>query len=487
RIINLAKSGSYHPLVVGGAVRDLILDRKISDIDIVTEKSGTAKKLASDFARATNRKLIEYTHEQTIYRVVAQNQPQIDFTDPVGGTLESDLARRDFTINAMALDLTGENAGVIVDPSNGLDDLKNGIIRMSNENVFDDDPLRMLRAFRFAAELGFKIDPDTFDAIKPRVVKLGGVAGERIQLELLAIMAPDGLSDRIIPMDDAGIWDVLFPEIGKQKNCDQNAYHHLNVWEHSLETIRELEKILTFDEKIFEPFRERLREYIDYVYPSGHKRVSLMKLAMFLHDIAKPHCKGAREDGRITFIGHEKLGSEFVYDYLDRLKFPNYEKDFVRDIIKGHLRPIAVSMEQANKFKAAYGFVKAYGDTSTAITIISLADRYSAQGPLVTEEINDSHREAVRFLLECFYERSGVAVRPPQIIDGNTLIKELKIQSGPIIGYLINRVREEQVMGQLKTKEDALEFCRRIISGEEKPDEIVEEPDDKTGLREEFD
>ena len=486
-IIDLARSGSFRPLVVGGAVRDLILDRKISDIDIVTEKSGTAKKLASDFARASNRKLIEYSHEQTIYRVVAQNAPQIDFTDPVGGTLETDLLRRDFTINSMALALTGENAGVIIDPSNGLKDLSNGIIRASNENVFDDDPLRMLRAFRFAAELGFKIDIATFDAIKPKVAKLGGVAGERIQLELLAIMAPDGLSERIMSMDDTGIWNVLFPEIGKQKNCDQNAYHHLDVWRHSIESIRELERILKLDEKILAPFKERLREYVDYVYPSGHKRVSLMKLAMFLHDIAKPHCKGAREDGRITFIGHEKLGSEFVYEYLDRLKFPNYEKDFVRDIIKGHLRPIAVSMEQANKFKAAYGFVKAYGDTSTAITLVSLADRYAAQGPLVTEEINDSHRDAVKFLLECFFERSGVAIRPPQIIDGNTLMRELKIESGPIIGYLINRVHEEQVMGQLKTTEDALEFCRRIISGEEKVIEADSEPSEKSTRSEELD
>ena len=337
-IESLTGSQSVMPVVVGGCVRDLILGRKITDLDIATAFPDTARQLAIEFAGATNRKLVEYTHKQAIYRVVASGAPQVDFTDPVGGNRETDLLRRDFTINSLAMGLIGDEKGKIFDPSNGLRDLNEKIIRVKSEDVFDDDPLRVLRAFRFSAELKFDIEPETFRALKGRAEKLSNVAGERIQHEFLAALVPDGAAGKIRKMDESGIIGVLFPGLENTKGVEQNDYHHLNVWEHTLEAINQLEKVLRMEFEIFKPYREKLESYINYVYSSGHSRRALIKLAMLLHDICKPDCRGLREDGRITFIGHEKMGAVMVDEYLERMVFPGYERSFVRNLIRGHLR-----------------------------------------------------------------------------------------------------------------------------------------------------
>jgi tRNA nucleotidyltransferase/poly(A) polymerase len=452
------------PAVVGGAVRDLILERPISDLDIATAIPDTARMLAKSFAEATGRSLVEYTHKQTIYRVVGHAQPQVDFTDPIGGTREADLKRRDFTINAMALGLMGKQKGVLDDPMSGLDDLNSGIIRMTSPQTFDDDPLRLLRAFRFAAQLRFEIDSATFREIESRPLKLRDIPGERIQLELLETLIPHGAAAQIEKMDFAGIIRTLFPELVLQKNLEQNDYHHLDVWEHTLESISQLERVLDIEEEVLKPWEEKITEYIDFEYSSGHSRRSLMKLAMLLHDIAKPHCRGRREDGRITFIGHERLGSDYCRDYLDRLRFPRYERNYVCGLIEGHLRPAVFSREEPTRPRAAYRFFRDYEDAALGIILMSLADRLAAQGPKVTEEINERHRGAVAYLLECLFDRTELVVRPPQLVDGVTLMHELDIEPGPLVGHLLRRVQEAQVTGNVTTEEEALEYCRKIVT-----------------------
>lgn len=452
------------PAVVGGAVRDLMLERPIKDLDIATAIPDTACSLAKSFAERTNRTLVEYTHKQTIYRVVGHGQPQVDFTDPVGGTREADLARRDFTINAMGLELTGDRKGKLEDPAGGLSDLESGMIRMTAPEAFDDDPLRLLRAFRFSAQLGFEIESKTFREIESRSLKLRDIPGERIQLELLETLTPDGSATQVEKMDFAGIIRTLFPELVLQKGMEQNDYHHLDVWEHTLEAISQLERVLRIEEDVLKPWSDRIREYVDYKYPSGHRRRPLLKLAMLLHDIAKPHCRGRREDGRITFIGHERLGADYCRDYLTRFRFPRYERDFVCSLVEGHLRPAVFSTEEPNRPKAAYRFFRDYDDAGMGIILMSLADRLAAQGPKVTEEINERHRSAIGYLLDCLFNRTELVVRPPQLVDGATLMHELSIEPGPLVGHLLKRVQEAQVTGDVSTKEEALEYCRKIAT-----------------------
>jgi len=464
-ISGLSGSTRARPAVVGGAVRDLLLGRRIKDLDIATAIPDSARTLAKEFAGVTRRTLVEYTHKQTIYRVVGPGQPQVDFTDPIGGTREADLRRRDFTINALALGLVGNEKGVLDDPTDGLADLESKIVRMGNPDVFDDDPLRLLRAFRFAAQLGFEIDSATLRSIEIRPLKLRDVAGERIQLELLETLDPDGAAEHADRMDSAGLLRPLFPELALQKGLEQNDYHHLDVWEHTLEALRQIERILRIEERFLLPYADRIREYAGYEYPSGHTRRMLIKLAVLLHDIAKPHCRGVREDGRITFIGHERRGGDLCREHLEYLRFPRYERAFICALIEGHLRPAVFSREDASRPRVAYRFFRDCEDAALGIMMVSLADRLAAQGRLVTDEVNARHRAAIAYLLECLFTRTEMVVRPPQLLDGATLIHELGIEPGPLVGHLLKRVQEAQVMGEISTREAALEYCRAILDG----------------------
>lgn len=465
-ISNLPSAPVAMPAIVGGAVRDAVLGRSIRDIDIATGSPGTAGKLARQFAESTGSHYVEYSHHQTIYRVVAKDEPQFDFTDPVGGDRESDLKRRDFTINSMALEIIGTGKGILIDPCGGMGDLQKKIVRINNPDVLDNDPLRMLRAFRFSGELGFSIDPGTIDEIKKRVPLLRNVSGERIQLELLLALEPENAAGRILELADSGILFTLIPELSMQVDVGQNSYHHLDVWRHTLEVVRIFEKVLSLEDDLLQPYRDRLDEYINFKYQSGHSRRSLMLLGALTHDIAKPHTKETREDGRITFIGHERLGAEFMKEILDRLRFPHYEIDFIKDMIQGHLRPGMITHEKKSRPKIAYRFFRDFEDAAVAIILLSIADRSAAQGEMVTEEINRRHLESVSFLLECYYDKTDIVVRPPTLIDGTVLIEKLNLEPGPIIGNLLNRVAEAQVMGEISTPDEALAFCRAITLSE---------------------
>ncbi len=459
----LRESARSRPAVVGGAVRDLLLGRPITDLDIATASSGTAGELAAAFAKATERKLIEYTHEQTIYRVVARDDPQVDFTDPIGGTREADLVRRDFSINALALGLVGEEKGRLVDPTGGAKDIASKVIRMSSEGVFDDDPLRLIRAFRFSSQLGFEIEDNTLETIHLMAVRLRDVAGERLQMELVEILASDGVAAQIESMDSVGLLRMLFPELVRQKGLEQNEYHHLDVWEHTLDGLRQIERVLNLDDDILRPYSDRIREYLDFTHPSGHSRRALIKLAMLLHDIAKPHCRVEQTDGRITFIGHERKGADLVGEHMIRLKFPTYERDFICTLIEGHLRPMLMRQDDRERPRVAFRFFRDYEDSSLAIILLSLADRLAAQGVRVTDDVNQMHRDTMAYLLDCLFNRTEIVVRPPQLVDGGTLIHELGLEPGPMIGHLLRRVQEAQVMGEVTTREGALEYCRGIV------------------------
>ena len=463
-IANIPHSIDAGPAVVGGAVRDLLMDRKIKDLDIATSWPDTARDLAVEFANVTRRRLVEYTHEQAIYRVVAKDDPQVDFTDPVGGDRESDLVRRDFTCNALALELTGDTKGELIDPTRGQIDIEKKIVRMTSAAVFTDDPLRLLRAFRFASQLGFKIDDLTLKAISENANRLRETAGERVQLELCDIFGSGNLRRLIESMDKSGVLHVLFPELSWQKGMDQNDYHHLDVWGHTLEVVDQMERIFKLREQILVPYRDKIREYLDFTYPSGHSRLSLIKLASLLHDIAKPHCRDVKEDGRVTFIGHERKGAELVREHMTGLKFAAYEREFVGTIIEGHLRPMLLTNEEAEKPRMAYRFFRDFGDAALAIILLSLADRYSAQGVKITSDHNERHVKTMAYFLDCLFNKTSVIVRPPQLVDGATLMHEFGLEPGPIIGLLLRRVQEAQVMNEIITRDDALEFCRKIIS-----------------------
>lgn len=210
-----------------------------------------------------------------------------------------------FTINAAAIQVKqGGELGEVTDPLNGASDMKQGIVRMTSPEAFLSDPLRILRAVRFAASLGFSIDKATLTAMKTHVKQIENTASERVLVELLEIFRTERSAGFVRMMDDLGLLNIILPEIIPLKGCTQNTYHHLNVWDHSLLVLENCEHILNHLQNIFGAVTPRVSDNLKL-----HNRIPLLKLTALLHDVGKPKTWAVKEDsGRITFYGHDKEG-----------------------------------------------------------------------------------------------------------------------------------------------------------------------------------
>jgi len=276
--------------IVGGAIRDTILDEPINDIDYVTP---TPKQTATDLAKQLDATLITLDEERQHYRVIPKNGIQRDFA-PLETTIEQDLAQRDFTINAMALSSEGE----LIDAFNGQKDIKNKVVRMVSEANLHNDPLRCLRAIRFASTLGFNIEKATLNAITD-FQQERMPAAERVQVELSKMLMSPLAGQAVQLLDKTKLLDIYLPELVPARDFQQGGFHHLDVLQHSFEALNQLVQ--------------------------GFPEVDLeTRLATLFHDVGKPSCYDFSEDKvRATFYGHDKVGAEITATVLQRLQYSN--------------------------------------------------------------------------------------------------------------------------------------------------------------------
>ena len=238
-------------------------------------------------------------------------------------TIYDDLASRDFTINALAAEVQKDGTiGPLIDPFAGAGDIERKTIKMTGRGSFVSDPLRILRAFRFSASLGFEIEPQTREEMRDRVALLPEVSAERIMVELLLILRTPYSSLFIREMDHIGVLDVLFPEILPTKGCRQDGFHHKDVWEHSLLVTENCEQVLNNLTGYFGDWAER-----GIMILAGDNRLPLLKLTALLHDIGKPLTKGMNTiTGRTTFYGHARAGARLADSIAERLKLSGQER-----------------------------------------------------------------------------------------------------------------------------------------------------------------
>ncbi|MGD9393991.1 MAG: HD domain-containing protein, partial [Dehalococcoidia bacterium] len=308
--------------LVGGFIRDALLEMPTADIDIAL--AADALKTAPRIADALGGRFVLLDKQNRIGRVVVTDEKapsegrwQLDFTT-FDDSIEQDLSRRDFTVDAIALDLENVGRGdlTLIDPFGGLGDLKNRVIRAVSETVFADDAVRLLRAVRLAAELGFSLDKNTEALVKSQCHLITDVAGERLREELVRLLAVANPEKFLFHLDELGLITALFPELAKTKGVEQPREHSWNVFDHSLQTVIATDFILHqgswpyASDKVLAavPWSEELAGHFNQEVSGGSHRRALLKLAALLHDIAKPETKAVGEDGRTHFLGHDKLG-----------------------------------------------------------------------------------------------------------------------------------------------------------------------------------
>ncbi|MQY72958.1 MAG: HD domain-containing protein, partial [Dehalococcoidia bacterium] len=396
---------------------------------------------------------------------------ELDFST-LQGSLEQDLARRDFTIDAMAIELeTAIQSPVLIDPFGGQNDLRQGIIRAVAETAFPSDPVRLLRAVRLAAELGFRIESQTETLIQRYSHLIAGVAGERVREELLRLLAMSRSGQFLTYLDELGLLTAIFPELVQTKGAEQPKEHFWDVFEHSIKTVVAVDFLLRqgdweyAGEEVLAavPWSTELKQHFDREVSHGSTRKSLLKLAVLLHDLAKPQTKTIEESGRIRFLGHAKEGATIATDILERLRFSTKEIKLVEVMVRYHLRPTQMSHEELPSRRAIYRYFRDAGEAGIDILFLSLADHLASRGQYLDLAQWQEHAQLVAYVLAQHFEAESLTV-PAKLIDGHDLMDKFGLSPGPKIGEILEAVREAQAAGEVTTQEEAFAYIEHLLA-----------------------
>ena len=469
KLSGLLKTEDIRAYLVGGFVRDVLLGRDTDDIDITINID--VLNIAPQMAELLQGKFVLLDAVNRIGRIIIK-----DWTIDVAsfsGNIEDDLARRDFTIDAIAVDLhqlvEGQDA-CLIDPFNGQSDLDLGIIKIVTDTVFQEDPVRLLRAMRLAAELDFTIDRKAETELKRAAPLIAVVPGERVREELLRILNHSHGGQVFRDMDRLGLLTALIPELVPLKGVEQPKEHHWDVFEHSVNTVSAVDFILHQgvweyqDESILSPvpWTSSIAEYFDQPVNSGSTRRSLIKLAALLHDITKPQTKAFDENGRMRFLGHPESGADVVAGILERLRFSAKEIKLVTLMVKYHLRPTQMSQDALPTNRAIYRYFRDVRDADIDTLYLSLADHLATRGPALLPDQWEYHTNLVAYVFKEHFKQKKTA--PLKLIDGNDLINIFGMKPGAKMGELLESIREAQATGELPNREEALDYVKKYLS-----------------------
>lgn len=460
--------------LVGGFVRDMLLGRDTADIDIAV--AADALSVAHGVAAALDGKYIPLDEENRVGRVVLTDEKwQIDFTT-FAGSIEDDLARRDFTIDAMAIALDKSleaviNTGTLIDPFNGREDLRRGAVKAVSGTAFQADAARLIRAVRLAAELDFRLDKDTEKLIRENSRLIAEVAGERVREELLRLLAIPGAGQRLAYLDELGLLTALIPELDPARGIDQPKIHVWDVFDHSIQTVAALEFLLregtweyaTEDVLAMVPWSPELGRHFDREISSGSTGRSLLKLAALLHDIAKPQTKTIDDDGRARFLGHPQLGAAAAAAIMERLRFSKREIKLVELLIKYHLRPTQMSREGVPTRRAIYRYFRDTGEAGIDLLFLCLADHLATRGESLDLRQWQEHAQMTDYVLAGHFEEESIS-KPTRLVDGHDLMKTFGLSPGPGVGELLETLREAQAAGEVTTRQQALDYIKHILN-----------------------
>lgn len=468
-----------YPVIVGGFVRDSVwLNNHTSrrsttslaiaanlkskcDYDIAVKKD--ALVLAKKLAKALKGVFVLLDEEHACARIVLKDENAIvtlDISNYRDKTLSRDLAKRDFTVNSLYIPLkVGLNKDNLIkavkDPRGGLEDIKEGLIVMNNEGVFKDDPLRLLRAFTLMAQFNWRIERKTLKAIEENQDLIRLPARERVRDEMFKIMASPRATVTLRLMDRLGLLERIIPQIAVMKGVEQGGYHHLDVWQHSLQVLEEMEKLLVIWKK-----NVVVDEHLQQVIGGGHSRETLLKWACLWHDIGKPDTK-RWEKGRFTFHGHEHVGASIVRHIARQWRLTVKELHCLEDLVRLHLRPGYLSNFAKPSAKAMYRYMRDTQDEAMTLALLAKADQRATCGPLTKLEDAKHHDEICDLIIDaCLHPPTENVVRKKDLITGHHLLT-LGLKPSPYFGEILTATREAQALEEFKDEQGGLLWVKQ--------------------------
>lgn len=470
--------------LVGGYPRDAMAGRATLDVDLAVD--GDAVSLARALADQVGGAFVLLDAERQVARVVLRLPPPgflvhglhrdhvlIDVARQRGQSIAEDLALRDFTVNAMAVELAqavGEaSLWPIVDPFRGRADLDARLLRVVRPSVFQDDPVRPLRAVRFVAELGLRLEGATERLLRRDGGLVTRAAPERCRDEFLRALAQPRTAQNLRVMDTAGILCALFPELAAGKGVEQPREHYWDVFTHHLEAAARVEEILSGEHRAAIPALRSVpwRPWLDVHFRQhlgdGQTRATVLKLTALLHDIAKPQTRTYSEEHRIRFFGHAEQGAWQAGVALRRLRCGEHIVKYVTAIIAGHLRPNQMAQPgQLPTRRALYRFYRDLGDAAVDTVYHCLADYLAARGPWVTQDEWEQQCALMAHLLPSGEEEKPAEL--PKLVDGHDLQELFRLKPGPEFRTLLDAVREAQAAGEVSTRHEALGLLTTLIA-----------------------
>lgn len=451
-ISKIAENFDNEIYLVGGTVRDYYMGLESVDRDIIVMDED-AREFALKLADLFNATFVPLDEENKIYRLVLPDKINyIDVTNPVGDSIEKDLMRRDLTINAIAVNI---RTGDVIDISGGVTDIKNKCINYVNEHNFIDDPLRLLRVYRFQALYGFQLAPETINAVCKYVDLIHKPAVERINYEVLKLFSGKYAHLALDNMNKTWLLEEIFPFVNELKQVPPNSHHHLDLFHHSIETVKQVQLL-------YENASDVVKEHLDRIDFGGFSRLAHLKLAAFMHDIGK-FSTWTIEEGKHRFIKHDDVGAKMSIKILKKLHFSNKQIDYISSMIKYHIYPSHVMNSPQITEKIMMRYVRKMDKNAIDAIILAQADRLSARGPEITDEIVERNITALNMLLK-FYLEARETLKPlPKLLDGNDVMKILNIKPSKRLGEIMDALHEAQISGDVLTKDHAIEFVKNYV------------------------
>ncbi len=470
--------------LVGGAVRDALLGRLSHDLDFALRTDGikTARRIANvlkadfyplDPERDTGRVIVTGPDEARTF---------MDFATYRGPDLEADLAGRDFTINAIAMDL---HTGALHDPLDGISDLKEKRMRACLPTTFMDDPVRILRGIRLAVAFGFRILPETRTAMRMATGRLNDNSPERLRDELFRILEGPHPDVCLRALQKLGVFKHFLPELDDLAGVSQSSPHVSDVWSHTLSTLAHLESILQVLAPQFEPdraadvfngllalrlgrYRAQLAEHLGRPLNVNRSLRGLLFLAALYHDIAKPACRSVEENGQIRFLGHDAKGADIAAERARQLSLSKDEVERLSLVIRHHMRIHYLSdgLIRENRKptrRAIYRFFKDAGQAGIDLLLLGLADCRATYEHTLPQATWAAYLDVCRELMENWWERRQESISPPPVVNGDDLMRAFHLQPGPQIAELLESIREAQATGRVSNRSQALGHARQLV------------------------
>jgi putative nucleotidyltransferase with HDIG domain len=467
--------------LIGGAIRDVLLGKATHDLDFTL--AGDVFHISRRVADKIGAAFYPLDEERNTARLVLNkadgSRVTYDFAALRGENLEEDLRSRDFTINAMAIDV--RQPAALLDPLSGAADLHAKRLRACSPTAISDDPVRILRAVRLAAAYNLHILPETLSQLRQAAPQLANVSTERVRDELFRILAGPRPATSLRALDMLGVFSVTLPELMLLKDLEQTPPHILDAWRHTLDVVQKLEVITNALSLQFNPdeaanlliglavmklgkYRQQIGRHLELMLNPDRSVKSLLFFAALFHDIGKPETRQRDEKGGIHFFGHEKAGEQIAAQRAQALRLSNAEVERVRLVIRGHLRPLQLSnAPHLPTRKAIYHFFRDTGAAGVDICLLSLADLLGTYGSGLPGDLWAQHLEIVRLLLEAWYEKPEESISPPALLNGHDLMSELHLQAGPIVGQLLAAIQEAQATGQIHTRQEAFDLSKGLL------------------------